>query len=132
LLLKSTENAIPTTKNNIKPAFDKGLTKPKEILMETVPIESDQLRAERLLIELCPDNSELKKITKGGRSQERIKMLRQVIQRLVLEGIPTAVIAKTLKMGQAVVQYHARWLEKNGKIVKPSRFAHWIDARGVE
>jgi hypothetical protein len=100
--------------------------------METAPIESDQLRAERLLIELCPDNSELRKITKGGRSQERIKMLRQVIERLILEEIPTAVIAKTLKMEQPLVQYHARWLEKNGKIVKPSRFAHWIDARGVE
>jgi hypothetical protein len=100
--------------------------------METSPIESDQLRAERLLIELCPDNAELKKITKAGRSQERIKMLRQVIERLLLNAIPTAVIAKTLKMEQPVVQYHARWLEKNGKIVKPSRFAHWIDARGVE
>jgi DNA-binding transcriptional ArsR family regulator len=97
--------------------------------MQTAPIESDQARAERLLASICP---ELKKVTAGGRSHERIKMLRQVIERLILEEIPTAVIAKTLKMEQPVVQYHARWLEKNGKIVKPSRFAHWIDARGVE
>jgi DNA-binding transcriptional ArsR family regulator len=97
--------------------------------MQTAPIESSQARAERLLASICP---ELKKVTSGGRSHERIKMLRQVIERLILEEIPTAVIAKTLKMEQPVVQYHARWLEKNGKIVKPSRFAHWIDARGVE
>jgi len=97
--------------------------------METAPIESDQLRAERLLIELCPDNSELKKITKGGRSQERIKMLRQVIERMLLNCIPTAVIAKTLKMEQPVIQYHARWLEKQGRLIRPSKYAHWIWAK---
>ena len=97
--------------------------------MEAAPIESDQLKAERLLIELCPDNNELKKITKGGRSQERIKMLRQVIERLLLNAIPTAVIAKTLKMEQPVIQYHARWLEKNGKIARPSKHTHWIWAK---
>ena len=98
--------------------------------METAPIESDQLRAERLLIELCPDNSELKKITKGGRSQERIKMLRQVIERMLLNCIPTAVIAKTLKMEQPVIQYHARWLERQGRVMRPSKYAHWIWAKG--
>ena len=97
--------------------------------MHTAQIESSQARAERLLNTICP---ELEKVTSGGRSHERIKMLRQVIERLILEEIPTAVIAKTLKMEQPVVQYHARWLEKNGRIVKPSRFGHWIDARGVE
>ena len=83
--------------------------------MQAAPIESDELRAERLLLELCPDNSELRKITKAGRSQERIKMLRQVIERLLLNAIPTAVIAKTLKMEQPVIQYHARWLKSRAK-----------------
>ena len=100
--------------------------------MEIAPIESDQLRAERLLIELCPDNSELKKITKGGRSQERIKMLRQVIERLLLNAIPTAVIAKALKMEQPVIQYHARWLEKQGRVTRPSKHSHWIWAKGAD
>lgn len=99
--------------------------------MEIVPIESDGIIAERILNELFADSSELKKVTRGGRSHERIRMLRQVIEGLILEGISTAVIAKTLKMGQPAVQYHARWLEKNGRIVKPNKFAHWIDARGV-
>ena len=94
--------------------------------METAQIESDELRAERLLSEFCP---ELQKITDGGRSQERIKMLRQVIERLLLNAIPTAVIAKTLKMEQPVIQYHARWLEKQGKIMRPSKHSHWIWAR---
>ena len=97
--------------------------------MQAAPIESDELRAERLLLELCPDNSELRKITKAGRSQERIKMLRQVIERLLLNAIPTAVIAKTLKMEQPVIQYHARWLEKQGKIIRPSKHSHWIWAK---
>ena len=100
--------------------------------MEIAPIESDQLRAERLLIELCPDNSELKKITNGGRSHERIKMLRQVIERLLLNAIPTAVIAKTLKMEQPVVQYHARWLEKHKRVARPSKHTHWIWAKGTD
>ena len=100
--------------------------------MQTAPIESDQLRAEKLLFELCPDNSELQKITDGGRSHERIKMLRQVIERLLLNAIPTAVIAKTLKMEQPVIQYHARWLEKQGKIIRPSKHSHWIWARESE
>lgn len=94
--------------------------------MKSEPIESDQLRAERLLAELCP---ELRKITRGGRSQERIKMLRQVIERLLLNAIPTAVIAKTLKMEQPVIQYHARWLEKQGKVIRPSKHSHWIWAK---
>lgn len=96
--------------------------------METQAIKSDQTRAEEILLDICPDNAELKKITRPGRSHERIKMLRQVIHRLILEQIPTAVIAKALKIKQPAVQYHARWLEKNGKIVKPDRFAHWINA----
>ena len=95
-------------------------------------IESAQAKAERLLIELCPDNTEFKKLTAKNRSHERIDLLRQAIAILVVEGIPTAVIARVLKLGQGAVQYHARWLEKNGKIVKPSRFAHWIDARGAD
>jgi hypothetical protein len=95
-------------------------------------IESAQLKAERLLLELCPDTTEFKKLTAKNRSQERIDLLRQAIAILVVEGIPTAVIARVLKLGQGAVQYHARWLEKNGKIVKPSRFAHWIDARGAD
>lgn len=94
-------------------------------------IESAQLKAERLLNELCPD-TEFKKLTAKNRSQEKIDLLRQVIAILLVEGIPTAVVARVLKLGQGAVQYHARWLEKNGKIVKPSRFAHWIDARGAD
>ena len=94
--------------------------------MQTAPIESSQARAERLLASICP---ELKKVTSGGRSHERIKMLRQVIERLILEEIPTAVIAKTLKMEQPVIQYHARWLEKQGKIIRPSKHSHWIWAK---
>lgn len=94
-----------------------------------MPIESAQLKAERLLIELCPDSTEFKKLTAKNRSHERIDLVRQAISVLIVNGIPTAVIAKILKIGQGGVQYHARWLEKNGKIVKPSRFAHWIDAR---
>lgn len=95
-------------------------------------IESAQLKAERLLLELCPDNTEFKKLTAKNRSQEKIDLLRQTIAVLLVEGIPTAVVARVLKLGQGAVQYHARWLEKNGKIVKPSRFAHWIDARGTD
>jgi hypothetical protein len=96
-----------------------------------MPIESAQIRAERLLIELCPDNAEFKKLTAKNRTEERIDLLRQAVAVLLINGIPTAVIAKILKIGQGAVQYHARWLEKNGKIVKPKRFAHWIDAEQV-
>ena len=92
-------------------------------------IESGQLKAERLLVELCPDNLEFKKILAKNRSQERIDLLRQAISVLITNGIPTAVIGRVLKLGQGAVQYHARWLEKNGRIIKPSRFAHWIEAR---
>lgn len=95
-------------------------------------IESAQLKAERLLNELCPDSTEFKKLTAKNRSQEKIDLLRQAIAILLVEGIPTAVVARVLKLGQGAVQYHARWLEKNGKIVKPSRFAHWIDAKGAD
>jgi DNA-binding transcriptional ArsR family regulator len=97
--------------------------------MQTAPIESSQARAERLLATICP---EIKKVTVGGRSHERIKMLRQVIERLILEEIPTAVIAKTLKMEQPVVQYHARWLEKHGRVIRPSKHSHWIWAKGTD
>ena len=94
--------------------------------METAQIESDELRAERLIAESCP---EIEKVRAGGRSQERIKMLRQVIERLLLNAIPTAVIAKTLKMEQPVIQYHARWLERQGRVIRPSKFSHWIWAK---
>lgn len=81
------------------------------------------------MIEFCPDQTEFKKLLAKNRSHERIDLLRQAIAVLITNAIPTAVIAKVLKIGQGGIQYHARWLEKNGKIVKPSRFAHWIDAR---
>jgi hypothetical protein len=96
-----------------------------------MPIESAQLRAGRLLVQLCADDTELKKLTAKNRTEERIDLLRQAVAVLLINGIPTAVIAKILKIGQGAVQYHARWLEKNGKIVKPKRFAHWIDAEQV-
>lgn len=94
-------------------------------------IESPQAKAERLLMAMFPDKDDLKKLTASNRSHEKMDLLRQTIAQLIIEGIPTAVIARILKTGQATIQYHARWLEKNGRIVKPSRFAHWIDAREV-
>jgi predicted transcriptional regulator len=50
----------------------------------------------------------------------------------LLNAIPTAVIAKALKMEQPVIQYHARWLEKQGKIIRPSKHSHWIWAKGTD
>jgi biotin operon repressor len=97
--------------------------------MNAKGIESATLRAERLLIELCPDNTEFKKLTKRGRSQEKIGMIRQAVELLLTNAIPTSAIAKALKISQASVQFHARWLEKNGVLIRPSKYAHWLMAK---
>lgn len=97
--------------------------------MNATGIESATLKAERLLLELCPDNKEFRKMTKPGRSQEKTAMVRQAIRFLLTQEIPTSAIGKALKISQASVQFHARWLEKNGEIIRPSKYAHWLMAK---
>ena len=97
--------------------------------MPTEAIETDNQKAQRLLGELFPDKGELQKVLDGGKAQERISPLRQAIECLILHGLPTAVIARTLNLGQGAIQYHARWLERKGRIIRPSKTAHWIWAK---
>ena len=93
-------------------------------------IESATSKAEQILSSIVADKDRQKLFGKG-RSQERIDLIRQAIERLVTNEIPTPVIGAVLKLDSPAVQYHLRWLEKNGRIVRPSRFAHWKWAKGV-
>jgi hypothetical protein len=90
------------------------------------PIESDTKKAQRLLAEMFPDPKDIKKLKKSDRSQERIGLVRKTIEQLIHYKIPTAVIAEVLDMAQPVIQYHLRWLEKNGSIRRKSKTEHWI------
>ena len=90
------------------------------------PIESDSKKAQRLLDEMFPDPNDIKKLKRAGRSQERITMIRKTVGQLISHKIPTAVIADVLDMAQPVIQYHLRWLEKNGSIRRKSKTEHWI------
>jgi DNA-binding CsgD family transcriptional regulator len=54
-----------------------------------------------------------------------------VIELLILNGIPTRIICDLLKLEPNSVQYHLRWLEANGKIIRPSKTANWETARAT-
>ena len=87
-------------------------------------INSATTKAEQILSELL-NEQDRKTLFSKGRSQERIDLIRQVIERLIVNAIPTPVVGKVLKLDSPAVQYHLRWLEKNGRISRPSKFAHW-------
>ena len=92
-------------------------------------IVTDNDKAQRLLIGLVPNEQDRKRLLSGGKAQERVSVLKQLIEIFILQGLPTAVIARTLNLGQGAIQYHARWLERKGKIIRPSKTAHWIWAK---
>ena len=77
-------------------------------------IESATSKAEAILSGIVSDKDRPKLFAKG-RSQERIDLVRQAIERLVTNEIPTPVIGAVLKLDSPAVQYHLRWLEKNGR-----------------
>ena len=70
-------------------------------------------------------SDELKKLFGGSRSQDTIDLLRDAVQTLILDGIPTCTIAEALKKKQGTIQYHARWLESQGKIKRANVTGHW-------
>lgn len=93
-------------------------------------IESATSKAEAILSEIVSGKDKAKLFAKG-RSQERIDLIRQAIERLVTNEIPTPVIGAVLKLDSPAVQYHLRWLEKNGRLIRPSKYAHWKWAKTV-
>ena len=93
-------------------------------------IESATSKAEQILSSIVAEKDRQKLFGKG-RSQERIDLIRQAIERLVTSEIPTPVICSVLKLEPGAVQYHLRWLETNNRVVRPSKFAHWKWAKTV-
>ena len=93
-------------------------------------IESLTTKAEQILSTSVKEE-DLPKLTQKGRSRERSDLLRQVIELLILSGIPTRIICDLLKLEPNSVQYHLRWLEANGKIIRPSKTANWETARAT-
>jgi len=81
-------------------------------------------KATAILAERYP-GSELKKVFGGSRAQDSIDILRDAVQTLILNGIPTCTIAQALKKKQGTIQYHARWLESHGKIQRYNARGHW-------
>jgi len=93
-------------------------------------IESLTTKAEQILEQsVTPGDRE--KVFARGRSRERSDLLRQVIELLILNGIPTRIICDLLKLEPNSVQYHLRWLEANGKIMRPSKTANCETARAT-
>ena len=84
-------------------------------------ISSAEQKANSILRELFID-SDLKKIKAKGRSQEKIELIRGAVHNLLGEGIPTAVVGKSLNLCRASVQYHARKLEAQGKLKRNGLF----------
>jgi DNA-binding transcriptional ArsR family regulator len=87
-------------------------------------------KATAILSERYP-GSELKKMFGGSRSQDSIDILRDAVQTLILNGIPTCTIAEALKKKQGTIQYHARWLESQGKIERYNARGHWTEVKEV-
>jgi hypothetical protein len=87
-------------------------------------------KATAILSERYP-GSELKKMFGGSRSQDSIDILRDAVQTLILNGIPTCTIAEALKKKQGTIQYHARWLESHGKIERYNAKGHWRQAEVI-
>lgn len=94
-------------------------------MIETLSAKAEQILASSVKEEDRP------KLTQRGRSRERSDLLRQVIELLILNGIPTRIICDTLKLEANSVTYHLRWLEANGKIIRPSKTANWETARAT-
>ena len=84
-------------------------------------ISSAEVKAKAILESLLFE-CDLKKLYAPNRSQEKIDLIRASVAELLKNGIPTAVIAKTLKVCQGSVQYHARKLEAKGKIKRCGMF----------
>jgi DNA-binding transcriptional ArsR family regulator len=84
-------------------------------------------KAKETIVDRYPEN-ELKKLFAGSRSQDSIDLLRDAVQTLILNGIPTCTIAEALKKKQGTIQYHARWLESQGKIERANVRGHWEQA----
>ena len=84
-------------------------------------ISSDEFRA-LIILDALFSKQDRRKLYAKTRSQEKIKLIQGAICQLLNESIPTAVIAKTLKICQGSVQYHARRLEAQGKIKRVGMF----------
>jgi 3D (Asp-Asp-Asp) domain-containing protein/DNA-binding CsgD family transcriptional regulator len=84
-------------------------------------ISSAEVKAHAILESLLFE-CDRRKLYASNRSQEKIELIRAAVCQLLKEGIPTAVIAKTLKICQGSVQYHARKLESKGKIKRCGMF----------
>ena len=84
-------------------------------------ISSAEVKATAILESLLFE-CDRRKLYAPNRSQEKIELIRAAVCQLLKQGIPTAVIAKTLKICQGSVQYHARRLEAQGKIKRVGMF----------
>jgi len=84
-------------------------------------ISSAEVKAKAILESLLFE-CDRRKLYAPNRSQEKIELIRAAVCQLLKEEIPTAVIAKTLKICQGSVQYHARKLEAKGKIKRCGMF----------
>jgi DNA-binding NarL/FixJ family response regulator len=71
---------------------------------------------------------ELESLMATTKRQDKIELLRDAVKTLITNGIPTRTIAETLNKSQGAIQYHARYLSKNGEIKKPKRTSQWRDA----
>lgn len=84
-------------------------------------ISSAEVKATAILESLLFE-CDRRKLYAKNRSQEKIELIRAAVCELLKNGIPTAVIAKTLKICRGSVQYHARRLEAQGKIKRSGTF----------
>jgi len=84
-------------------------------------ISSAEVKAKAILESLLFE-CDMKKLYAPNRSQEKVELIRASVAELLKNGIPTAVVAKTLKICQGSVQYHARRLEAQGKIRRVGMF----------
>jgi len=90
----------------------------------TEPYLSASQRATIVLNDRYP-GEEIKKLFQANRGQDKIEMLRDAVFTLLQNGIPTCTIAEVLKKTIGTVQYHARHLEKSGKIARQKKGSHW-------
>jgi DNA-binding transcriptional ArsR family regulator len=91
----------------------------------TEPYLSASQRATAILNDRYP-GEEIKKLYESNRGQDKIEMLRDAVFTLLNNEIPTCTIAEVLKKTIGTVQYHARHLEKAGKLARSKKGSHWV------
>jgi len=75
--------------------------------------------------------SDIKKMHSGKRTADCIEIIHDAVQTLVLSGIPTCTIAEVMEKTKGTIQYHARWLESQGRIRRYNARGHWRQAEVI-